>query len=199
MEMQKRVTTLRHFMLPSQFVATGLYSDRVHQRAAAFRLLTHAEFESYVEDLVTSHVTARLDAWNTNRRPSITLAALLAYDEVAGKPPTSLIAPPQKPAKPFRQRLEDAANHFNRQVRVYNHGVRELNLLSMLLPIGLEIDEVDTTWLASLDSWARERGDFAHKSSGKIGTRLDPAKEYAQVKLLMAGFKDLDRRVAAVH
>lgn len=196
--MQKRVTTLRHAMLPSRFIATGLYPNRIHQRAAAFRLLAHAEFEAFVEDLVTSHVTARLAAWTANRRPSITLAALLAYDEVAGKPPTSLVTPPQKAAKSLQERLDDAANRFNQQVRVYNHGVRELNLLSMLLPIGMEASDLDLTWLATLDSWARERGDFAHKSSGKIGNRLDPATEYAQVKSLMGGFKDLDRRVAEI-
>lgn len=194
--MQKRVTALRHTMLPSRFLATGLYPDRVHQRAAGFRLLVHAEFESFVEDLVTSHVTARLAAWSTGRKSSITLAALLAYDEVAGKPPTSVITPPQKPSKVLGERLEDAANRYNQQVRVYNHGVRELNLLSMLLPIGIDAGDLDISWLSSVDAWAQERGDFAHKSAGKIGTRLDPAKEYAQVKALLVGFKDLDRLVA---
>lgn len=198
LEMQKRVTALRHAMLPSRFVATGLYTDRVHQRAVGFRLLVHAEFESFVEDLVINHVTARVSAWIINRRPSITLASLIAYDEVAGKPPTSLLTPPQKPSKSFRERLEDTASRYNKQVRVYNHGVREINLLSMLLPIGLEATDLDMTWLASLDAWAQERGDFAHKSSGKIGTRLDPAREYAQVKMLLAGFKDLDGRVTTV-
>lgn len=197
-EMQKRITVLRHSMLPSRFIATGLYPDRVHQRAAAFRLLAHAEFESFVEDLVTSHVTERLAAWTVARKPSITLATLIAYDEVGGKPPTSLVNPPQKNSKLFQERVEDAANRFNHQVRVYNHGVREINLLTMVLSIGVEAGDLDLTWLASLDAWAHERGEFAHKSSGKIGIRLDPAKEYAQVKLLMVGFKDLDRLVAAV-
>lgn len=186
-------------MLPSQFIATGLYADRVHHRTAAFRLLAHAEFESFVEDLVTSHVTARLASWTANRKPSITLAALLAYDEVPGKPPTSLVTPPQKVAKSLQERMEDAAGRFNHQVRVYNHGVRELNLLAMVLPIGIEVSDLDLTWLASLDAWAQERGEFAHNSSGKIGIRLDPAKEYSQVKSLMVGFKDLDRRVADVQ
>lgn len=197
-EMQKRITALRHAMLPSRFDATGLYPERVHQRAAAFRLLAHAEFESFVEDIVTGHVAARIALWTANRKPSITLATLIAYDEVGGKPATSLVDPGQKGAKLFPERLRDAAQRFNHQVRMFNHGVREINILNMVLPIGLEASEIDLVWLERLDGWAQERGDFAHKSSGKIGIRLDPATEYAQVKVIMLGFKDLDRRVASL-
>lgn len=185
-------------MLPARFDATGLYPERVHQRAAAFRLLAHAEFESFAEDLVTSHVATRLALWTKSRKPSITLATLIAYDEIGGKPATSLIDPGQKAAKLFQERLEDAAKRFNHQVRMFNHGVREMNILNMLLPIGIEAGDIDLVWLERLDGWAQERGDFAHKSSGKIGIRLDPATEYAQVKMIMLGFKDLDQRVASL-
>ncbi len=190
--MQKRITTLRRFMLPSKFSPTGLYADRVHQRTAAFRLLVHGEFESYIEEMVLDHATHRISEWKNSRNPSITLAALLAYDEVAGKSPTSVLAPPQKPTLSTDDRINEAFRRFNNKIRRLNHGVRELNILSLLLPIGVEASMIDTTWLSDLDTWAHERGDLAHQSSGKVQHKLDPAREYSKVKNLLKGFKTID-------
>lgn len=197
--MQKRVTTLRRFMLPSKFSPTGLYADRVHQRTAAFRLLVHGEFESYIEEMVLDHATRRISEWKKNRIPSITLASLLAYDEIAGKSPTSVLTPPQKPALTTDDRINEAFGRFNNKIRRLNHGVRELNILSMLLPIGVEASMIDATWLSSLDTWAHERGDLAHQSSGKVQHKLDPKLEYKKVQKLLTGFKDVDLLISRIR
>lgn len=196
--LQKRVTSLRGSLLPRKFSPTGLYSDRIHQRAAAFRLFVHAEFESYLEDAVLDLVSARLKAWKTNRIPSITLATLLAYDQTDGKTPASLLNPPAQPGKFFDERLADSVTRFNRQVRVTNHGVREANVLAMLLPVGLDASSIDIAWLADLDSWAQERGELAHTSSGKVGLKLDPARELTKARLLLGGLKRIDEAIAAL-
>lgn len=193
--MQKRLTTLRRSLLPARFDPTGLYADRVHQRAAAFRLLVHAEFESFLEERVTAHAVDRHRQWRSHATPSITLASLIAYDEVEVRPPSSILVPPQKPAKLLDERLEDALNRFNARIRGSNHGVREMNVLGMVLPIGVQASELDMAWLASLDAWARERGALAHQSSGKVKLQLDPAREYSTAKSLMLGFKRLDALV----
>ncbi|MFA1705972.1 HEPN domain-containing protein [Mycobacterium intracellulare] len=193
--LQKRVTELRRFLLPSKFDPTGLYSDRIHQRTAAFRLLVHAEFESFLEDLVTAHASECHDNWINRNKPSITLAALLAYDENEVRPPTSLLDPQQKASNHFNDRLNSAVNRFQGKVRVRNHGVRETNVLSMLLPIGIDALTLDTSWLLDLDNWAQERGAIAHQSSGKVQFQLDPAREYSRVKSLLAGFKVVEAAV----
>lgn len=193
--MRKRVTELRRYLLPARFSATGSYPERVHQRTAAFRLLVHAEFESYLEETVTTHVASCVGDWRKNGRSTITLAGLFAYDDTAGRAPTSVLNPPQKPAGSLDDRLNDVVQRYNRQVRVLNHGVREANILGMLLPIGLDVARLDLAWLAELDSWAQERGEIAHQSSGKIQLKLDPAREYTKVKRLLAGFRDLDEEV----
>lgn len=196
--MQRRVTTLRNHLLPRVFNATGLYSDRVHERAAAFRLLTHAEFESYLEDVVTEHVTTRVTDWRQNRRPSLTLAALLAYFDGESRPPESLLQPPPRPGDSFETRLDAAVAQFQRKARVLNHGVRERNVLSLLLPIGVAPADLDMQWLTTLDSWASERGEIAHQSSGKVRLQLDPAREYQTVKQLRVGFRNIDTAVSAL-
>lgn len=179
-------------MLPRRFDATGLYSIRVHQRTAAFRLLVHAEFESFIEDRVMTHVKARVLEWSESRRPSLTLAALFAYDGAQVKAPASILYPPQGPAGRFDERLSGVVSRYNRQVRVTNHGVREDNILGMLLPIGVDASDIDLAWLGDLDGWAKDRGTLAHQSLSKVGISIDPHREYAKVKQLLGGFKKVD-------
>lgn len=193
---RRRVTELRRFMLPGRFDPTGLYPDRIHQRTAAFRLLVHAEFESYLEERVTGHVTERVQRWRTDGKPSITLAALCAYDDHKSGAPTSILKPPQKPAPSFEERLDGAAKRFNTFARAYNHGVREANVLALVLPIGIDGNQLDAAWLGDLDGWASERGDLAHQSSGKVKIKLDPAKELSKARALLDGFAMLDTLIS---
>lgn len=179
-------------MLPRRFEATGLYPSRVHQRTAAFRLLVHAEFESFIEDRVMSHVTTRVREWSESRRPSVTLATLFAYDGAQVRGPASILYPPQGPDGRFDERLSGVVSRYNRQVRVTNHGVREENMLGMLLPIGVDASDLDLAWLGDLDGWAKDRGAFAHQSLSKVGISIDPHREYAKVKRLLHGFKKVD-------
>lgn len=197
-EMRSGITRLRGLLLPSKFDPTGLYTPRVHQKAAAFRLLAHAEFESYLEDVAVQHLQAKLRDWESFGKSSHTLASLMAYDEVAGKEPTSILSPPQKPSPDYGKRLNDAATRFNTRVRVYNHGVRESNILGILLPLGIDQSRIDLIWLAALDSWAKDRGEVAHKSPTKISKNIDPAREYKQVQSLAEGFKTLDRILSGI-
>lgn len=185
-------------MLPSRFSPTGTYGERVHERTAAFRLLVHAEFESYIEETVTYFAAKRVDQWLTSRVPSVTIAALLAYDPVESKGPTPLTAPPQKPSALLDDRLRAALTRFNTKVRRYNNGVRELDVLGMVLPIGVDSASLDLVWLTDLDGWAQERGDFAHQSSGKLQVKLDPAREYSKVRALLAGFRSLDSEISGL-
>lgn len=199
MEMQRNITTLRRFMLPGSFDPTGLYSDRVHQRAAAFRLLAHAEFESYLEDAVIAHVRERVARWKRTRRPSVTIASLIAYDEAAGISPTSLLNPPQKPAPTFDERLDETVRRFHSQVQDRNHGIREQNILSLVLPIGISTEKLDLDWIQLVDSWAQERGSYAHQSGSKVQKKLDPAREYSTAKRIVDGLREIDQLVSRLE
>jgi len=75
-----------------------------------------------------------------------------------------------------------------------NHGIREKNLLGMLLPIGIESDDIDATWLATIDGFGQDRGSAAHKSSAVSRTQQppDPKNEFDRVTYLLQGLKDID-------
>lgn len=77
-EMRARLTELRHHMLPAKFSPTGDYSDRQLDRTRGYRVLVHAEIESYIEDVAREAVTQAIQKWRKNRKPSAILLAFLA-------------------------------------------------------------------------------------------------------------------------
>jgi hypothetical protein len=91
-ELVKEIHTLRKYFLPRQFDPIGRYSDEELIKAIAFRVLAHAELESYVEDRVMELAKAATRSWKTNKKASCTLMGLLAFsgDEME-LPPDSLI------------------------------------------------------------------------------------------------------------
>ncbi|MFF8938719.1 hypothetical protein ACF08O_29170 [Streptomyces paradoxus] len=189
--MSKRITELRNHLLPRPFDPLGFYADRVYERTRSFRVLAHAEFESYIEDRVVDVATKAAASYSNSGviRPS--LLALVSYWEDGWPRPTSILNPPQKQAPDLETRITKARKDFANFVRTQNHGIKEKNLLYMLFSVGVVEAEVNRTWLQSVEDWAKLRGESAHKS-GKVQTPPDPEKEYRKVKYIRSGFKDLD-------
>jgi hypothetical protein len=123
---------------------------------------------------------------------------LVAYHEAgtSGRiEPTSLLFPPAggRVSPLIDVRTEKAKNALTTYAKTRNHGVREMNLLKLLLPLGVEAHELDLTWLASIDSWGSGRGDYAHQSSTKLQTLSDPQDELRTARALLQGFKHIDQ------
>lgn len=179
-------------MLPQRFSPTGAYSARVYDRTMAFRLLVHAEFEAYFEDRVFALCNSAYLDWQTTGARRKPIVALLAYCESPGGAPTSLLNPSAKPAIDLNDRVTQARNGLNTYVKTRNHGVKESNLLAMLLPVGITSIDLDMTWLAAIEAWATQRGQGAHKSN-RVQVKVDPQAELQTVKYLLDGVRDLDR------
>lgn len=194
-QLSKRLTELRRHLLPARFDPTGTYSARVHERARAYRLLAHAEFESFIEDRVIEILNLRLADWRNNRKVTRCLISLIAYHEgiLSGNEPTSILRPPQKPSPSVMDRVTSASNSFQYYVRVKNHGVKEENLMRMLMQLGMEVTDFDTAWLSTIDSWATTRGTYAHQSALKVQQLPDPHEELRTVQSILKGFRKVDR------
>jgi hypothetical protein len=88
---------------------------------------------------------------------------------------------------------------YFRLVREDNHGIRERNLLSLLLPIGIDHNSLDPTFLANMDSFGKLRGAAAHTSSRSgVRSAADPADEFNRVLSLMQGIQVIDERFDAL-
>jgi hypothetical protein len=192
-ELERRIRELRQTFLPQKFDPTGDYEDLVYEQTRAFRVLAHAEFESFIEDRVIEVIDQAVSSWKVSGSIAISLLAAVAYREAAPPIPESLSEAAAKRAKypTLEARIEAVQADMHRYARKQNHGIKEKNLLRLLLPIGLQETDIDSGWLSATETWATARGDAAHKGA-KMQVKPDPQNELKIVNVVLDGFRDLD-------
>lgn len=192
--MSRRITELRQNLLPAKFSLLGLYSDRVYERTRAFRVLTHAEFEAFIEDRALEVVTKAHSEWKRTGviRPS--LLSLMSHWESSPSIPENLgdLGDNSSKYPTLAARIKTAKGHYSTYIKTRNNGIKEKNLLLILLPLGVTKNEIDTAWLDGTESWATDRGTVAH-TSAKMQVQLDPKIELATVRKVRDGFRDIDK------
>ncbi|MFE1285464.1 HEPN domain-containing protein [Streptomyces sp. NPDC058751] len=195
-ELERRIRELRQNFLPQEFDPTGDYEDLVYEQTRAFRVLAHAEFESFIEDRVIEVIDQAVSGWKVSGSIAISLLAVVAYRESAPAIPESLSEAAAKPVKypALEARIEAARADIHRYARKQNHGIKEKNLLRLLLPIGLQEADIDSGWLSATETWATARGDAAHKGA-KMQVKPDPQNELKIVNVVLGGFRDLDMQM----
>ena len=198
--LEEGIDVLRAHLLPKVLNDTGTYPIEVHVRAAGFRVLVHAEFESFFEDRAWEVALASVQHLKKKSNASRVVLALLAFSgqkmEIA---PDRLIPPAGTSEEVWNEKLSlgskvaAALNAFKGAINI-NHGVRERNILGLLLPVGIEPDAIDVAWLATVDSFGEARGTVAHRSFGAYrATQLpDPGTEIATVENILKGSRAID-------
>ena len=82
-----------------------------------------------------------------------------------------------------------------------NNGIKEKNILGLLLPLGVAANTLDHTWLVAMNNFGIIRGDAAHKSARKIFTtqQINPADEWQAFKsLLRTGLCKVDDNIEKI-
>jgi len=193
------LTKLRRALLPTKFDPTGNYrrQESVHLRAVSFRLLVHAEIESYLEDKAIELASRGWTVWKSARITTDVTVALIAFAGVeACKAPGKLGGDPKKQkAYDDYAVLLEKANGIWRYDLKNNHGVKEENVLALFLPLGISPTELDTTLLADLSSYGALRGEVAHASSLSVTTLADPKSEFQKAELLIRDLTKLDASI----
>ena len=159
------------------------YSESKLSRTTAYRVLAHAEIESYLEERAWTIVIDAKEAWKMGKTTR-TLICLLGFSGLTmDKPPDTLT--PQKGSKTVKEekikiskKIDLAVESFKRVIS-QNHGVKEDHILSLLLPIGIDSDDLDPAWLATMNTFGEKRGLVAHTSATSYMTTQtpDPANE----------------------
>lgn len=197
-DLARRLKELRDHLLPSSFSETGNYTDRQLDRARGYRLLVHAEFEAFLEDSCRELIVKKISEWQNNNKPSNLVIAFLACYHSGWGVDNTLDEVDLVNASKGRTQVKDAAKEavdialkqYIKKLKA-NNGIKEKNFKTMVLPTGVEMDELDQTWLTNLDQFGMLRGDVAHKSKKAQGL-LDPKDEFKSVKDLLKGLKKLD-------
>ncbi|MBD2690545.1 HEPN domain-containing protein [Anabaena catenula] len=178
---------------------TGLYSDTQLTRILAYRVLAHAEIESYLEDRAWEVVQNAKNVWDKTGKTSRTLICLLGFSGLTMDTPPETLSPkkaiktvPDEKIK-IKTKINSAFASFKRVIN-QNHGVKEANILALLLPIGIDSNDLDITWLANMNTFGENRGEVAHKSASSYRTiqLVDPVGEVNMVKQITQELLKID-------
>jgi HEPN superfamily RiboL-PSP-like protein len=190
-ELERRLKKLRAHFLPATFSPTGDYTDRQLDHARGYRLLAHAEIEAFLEDRCRDVANSTLRRYRTDRRPKAVLLNMLSFHLVQGQlGKDKLKAIYAAKTNHCDESLTDATSAYN-NVLAKNQGIREDNMLKMILPLGLDPGQVDATWLNTLDAFGGTRGEVAHTSI-RTQQQIDPQDELKTVESLLKGLETLD-------
>jgi hypothetical protein len=177
-ELERNINKIGNFFLP-KIKVTGEYSEKEINSVRGYRLLVHAEIESYFEDVAENLAKKTLTNWEKTKNPSHVVSSILAF--MNSKESKQDI--PETFDDLQRSFIEDRvttsiASYIS--ILKQNNGIKQKDLLKILLPLGIAITEIDSTWLTEMDSFGKERGDVAHKSIG-AQIPLDPASEQQKI------------------
>lgn len=197
-----RVKELGRCLLPAHFSDFGEYDDAALTtvRALSFRVMAHAELEAYLEERSLEIANAAAVAWEAEQRVSLTTLSLLGFSgQHLSTPPDTLKAPGQNQEKSWPdktqigKRLKTAMDAYVKYVRLDNHGVRERQLMAMLIPLGVAPSDLDPLAVADIDNFGRQRGEAAHSSTaGQMKIGIDPKTEFEVVQNIIDHLRSID-------
>jgi hypothetical protein len=179
-KLSRRITVIESSYLPS-VNSLGNYSSKEQDDIRAYLLLIHAEIESYFEEISEEKVKKAFLTWQENRKKSNVLLSLVSFSDVVLN------------QNEIETRVNKALTHYIAKIKI-NHGIKEKNILELLLPVGLEYQSLDTTWLNTMSSFGNIRGEVAHSAS-TVQQPLDPDTLKNTVKLILLEIKRLDELI----
>ena len=178
----RRISKLDKSYLPTKYNPLGRYTKKEEDDIRAYSLLVHAEIESYFETICQIKAQYALSKWrNNNKYNSHILLSLSCFIEHTQK---------VKDEKTLELKLRKIVGIFCETIK-NNNGIKEQNIKALLLPIGINENDLDATWLNTLNSFGITRGQFAHTgASVNIVPNHNDIKSNVENILLV--LKDLD-------
>ncbi len=183
--LKRELYKAKRAFLPITFNPLGIYPEKVSDRSRGFLLASHAEIESYIENIVRATAAEAVSKWMQQKTPTLAMASLLAYNFLEEGEPRW---------RDISFRVNHAHNKFDTVVKG-NNGIKPDNLRSLLMPIGIDINALDNLFLSEIESFAESRGKAAHTSNNQATGRniFDPKIEHDRVFVkLLPQIKILD-------
>ncbi len=198
-QLRSELRRLRSHFLPQRWDPMGAYSERKLDRARAYRILAHAEIEFFIERMLLDIVDREFQRWRNSKKPSHVMICLIAASKVGWQDMETeelgltRINPPliKKDHTSIEEVIERAVEQYRKIVKD-NHGIMESNLKRLVMPVGIALSDLDSTWLADMNSFGGRRGSVAHTSRLGVTTPIDPQTEKGAVDNLLVGLEELD-------
>ncbi len=152
----------------------------------AFRLLMHAEIEFFLEESVRALLCFIESEWVTYKRYYPALKYLILYSD-SRFDAKSYIKP--------EDRIKDIIKSFKTLIDNKNHGIKQKNIISLVVPLGVRNKQLDVAWLSTMDGYGELRGKYAHKSYSSVTVIIDKNTEINELRNVLNGLKKLDSRL----
>lgn len=180
-DLKRRIDYLSAQYLPAPNPA-GNYTRKQQDAIRTFLLLSHAELEYYFEE--SSRVIAKraLDRWladhNYKSRVLLYLATFLDHTERI------------KQAETSEDKIKNIVGYYFVQIKD-NNGIKRDNIFKLLCPLGVDQDQIDNSWLNTLDGYGSSRGVVAH-TSAIVQTLKDPKDIRNDINRIIKDLSTLD-------
>jgi hypothetical protein len=159
----------------------------------SFRILLHAEIEYYLEQLIIQKVNKAKEKWIKHKDCSSILLSLLSYTECSFSPiPTALGE--INTGNDITFRVNKAVSTFITRIEKQNHGIKEANIIPLVISLGMDYTKIDQTLLNDLSSFGGLRGDIAHKSF-KVAQSIIPKNEENLSQQIIQSLKPFDELI----
>lgn len=191
--LQRRLARLEKRFIPKTPSPTGAYTERQLDLVRAYRLLVHAEIEAYFEDQARDLVTRAVTAFKSAGKTRVIILNLISFHGKQQSANRTSIKSLYASSTPFLTDTIDTARTAYMRVIATNNGIKEPDVLRLLMPLGFEKNDVDATLLATMDSFGANRGKVAHSSS-KAQQQIDPFTERKTVSLIITGLEQIDQK-----
>lgn len=178
----QRISTIEAGYFPP-LKPKGNYTLKEQDDIRAYAFLIHAELEYYFEEIAREKSRETLNKWiaNNNYRNSI-LMSLASFHNI-----------PIAKKRQLRERLEITLKTYHDSL-YGNNGIKEQNILGILLPLGVLYDDIDNTWLTTISSFGLQRGSIAHQSA-RVQTLQDPNDIRNNIRLILQELNVLDQKI----
>lgn len=191
-ESLEQLASLRQSLV--RLSATGSYSPAAYIKARGFVVLAHSVLEDYLEGMSLEVVDGAIKRWDADDRARTALVALLRYTSNS-KVPEKFDGGPWG----IRTAVKASRREFRGWVE-QNNGIKEKDILRLLLPTGLKESDMGTSWLADMSELGSLRGRVAHKGMPPGATHpVDPKDATDTVEKVLPTLCRIDSKLIALR
>jgi hypothetical protein len=192
-ELNKNIKIIEKNLLP-KIKLTGTYTEREKNLVRGYLLLAHAEIESYFEEIANNVVLSAHSKWEKTKKPSHIITSLIAYLGCKSQEVPESINDTSRAL--IEKRVKESLDLYVKYLK-QNHGIKQKNILRILLPLGIPLNEIDSAWLLEMDTFGDDRGEIAHHSI-KVQKIIDPSTEQKRVERVLVEIKKIDSLVISL-
>lgn len=181
--------------LISRFVDFDIPFDRApnaeeKDKIAAFKLLVHAEIETFIESRVSYAVQESVRLWKRDQKVTRTLLMLLLRWGVPGE--CSLAGGLAQ--SDFDSQVDRCARRAEEEIE-NNNGIKGEALNRLACSAGFLAEDLNPTLTGAATTYGKDRGDVAHNPVGTVRSLNDPRSEAQAAKSLVDELERFDDRL----